>query len=124
MSKSKIFSIQKLFLDFLVEQQLWEQAAAGWPRRWAQAKGPLGAAMLSLRCLGWSWPEPFRVVTDSGATMSLTEFLPKAVEDAVRCAGRRRAERAFAAHLRKRGDYVGDSGGEVEERACLAELLG
>ena len=100
--------------------QLWTRASCKWPRCWRQVRGPLGAAWLTLRRFGWSWVDPVRVQTDLGATICLTEFSPKAIEDALNCAGMRRAERAFASHLRNKGQYDDECGQPVDEQICVA----
>ncbi len=49
------------------------------PRTWAEVRGPLGAAYLSLRRLGWTFVTPFQISTDDGAVISLTDTSPEMV---------------------------------------------
>ena len=50
------------------------------PRLWSQVRGPLGACLLSARRLGWTWPDPFRFISDEGAEFKLTEISPKSLQ--------------------------------------------
>ncbi len=49
------------------------------PRNWAEVRGPLGAAHLALKKVGWAFCTPFQLRTHDGCILSLTDTSPKQV---------------------------------------------
>ena len=47
-----------------------------WPSSWRMTRGPIGAAYLSLRRIGWKWTNPFTFVTDLGAEVMIPRIGP------------------------------------------------
>ena len=106
-----------------VLRQRWSLVSASWPSSWRHVKGPLGAAHLSLKRLGWCWVDAFRIMTDEGILLSFIEHSPKAIRDALRHAVRRGLERDLLKHLCKRGEWVGLDGGPLKSRICVGSVL-
>ncbi len=56
------------------------------PRSWAEVRGPLGAAHLALRKLGWAFRTPFQLETHTGDIINLTDTSPKQVNSLLQAA--------------------------------------
>ena len=72
---------------------LWENARCY--DRWGRARGPIAVARLEVLRIGWGWGPPFTLVTESGATLTLTTASPAAVRAAATEAVRRGLARAL-----------------------------
>ena len=46
------------------------------PSSWRQVRGPIGAAYLSLKRIGWTFSTPFQITDSTGRTFSLTDTAP------------------------------------------------
>ena len=55
----------------------WQRSFTCKPTRWQQVRGPIGAAILSAKRLGWNIEHPTRWYTDQGETLELTKASPK-----------------------------------------------
>ena len=75
---------------------MWRTVARKWPRSFAQARGPIGAAKLELDRAGWLWPSPFVLQDDEGEFIQLTTWSPQAVKDRLFSSANRRNEAHFA----------------------------
>jgi hypothetical protein len=64
-------------------------------RAWRRVKGPIAAAALTLARIGWRFDGPFELVTDEGATITLTVSSPAMVKSLAREGMRRELERAL-----------------------------
>ena len=89
---SRHFALRKL-------AQHWGDFAASWPDKWVDVKGPVSAAYLSLLRLGWSWPEPFKLVDQNGTSRAITNHSPKELGIHVKEAYRCRLEKLAAAKM-------------------------
>ena len=73
------------------------------PRRWGQARGPGGAAWLTLERLGWTWPRAWEFATRSGEVINLSTASPKLVQRLLAEETRAGLEREATAALLRRG---------------------
>ena len=62
----------QLFVDLPRLHQLAGRVLACLPTRWGDVRGPLGAAALSMKRIGWNFVHPFLVRTDTGVELALT----------------------------------------------------
>jgi len=109
-------------------RQAWQECFQQRPLRWSQVRGPIGAALLCIDRLGWSWPGPFVMVSPRGEHYKFTEHSPAMVANVIRRAYREKHETLAARR-------VGADGADVSldrvrkllrgnrllpsERACL-----
>ena len=68
----------------------------GFPEKWAHTKGPTARARLELKRLSWDFKDPFRVVTDQGDTVVLTQSSPALLAKMLRAAQQRKREMTLA----------------------------
>ncbi len=66
---------------------------------WAQVRGPIGAAAVTLARVGWSFASPFVLCDSAGNEHPLTATSPTLVRDLLRAATREAIERAVGARL-------------------------
>ena len=59
--------------------RLWRLSLCG-PKGWRSARGPMAVARLEAKRLGWSFDDPFTLVTAQGHRIPLTEFSPRMVQ--------------------------------------------
>ena len=83
--------------------KLWQAHRRRKPKRWADARGPLDAAGLTLARLGWSWPTPWTLVTEQGVELDVDATAPKMVRWFLTEGARRGLEEDVGARLRKQG---------------------
>ena len=57
-------------------RRLWWRAQPNACTAWRKVNGPLAAAAMSLRRIGWSWPEPFTFIDDLGTKLNVTMCSP------------------------------------------------
>ena len=70
------------------------------PKRWADVRGPIGAAALCMKRIGWTFVHPFLVRTDSGVELALTAVSPAMIGWHVRTAWKQYECRAAGRLLR------------------------
>jgi len=80
-------------------RDVWMEAAASVPKKWEKSEGPLHAAMLELRRIGWEAADPFVLVTDLEGKVKLAETPPKMLAKMLKDAVQRMHERNLAAKL-------------------------
>ncbi len=66
-------------------------------KAWRRIRGPIGAAALTLRRIGWSFTSPFTVTDDRGVEITLTHTTPQLLTDQLTEGVRRSLERQVAA---------------------------
>ena len=78
--------------------QAWRDARPWEVRRWADSRGPLANAALSLKRIGWqACQTPLEVTDDYGATVSLLASSPALFKQVMVAAVTRQMERELAA---------------------------
>ncbi len=75
----------------------WRGAEPTRCRRWTDVRGPLSAAALSARRLGWEFVGPLELQDDRGYRVLLSDASPRMVADLLRDGARRQRERKIAA---------------------------
>ncbi len=75
----------------------WRAANPTTCKRWADVRGPMAAAVLSARRLGWTFAGPFTLDDDRGCRIVLTQQSPAMVAAELRDGARRQRERRIAA---------------------------
>ena len=78
-------------------KRLWRRALPGNVRTWGDIRGPMCAAIMSARRLGWRFKGPFDLVMEDGIPLALQEISPAMVERWAQRAWQHRTERAMAA---------------------------
>ena len=81
----------------------WQGAQCKRPGRWGQVRGPLGAAALTLRRLGWAWNSAFVFTSPQGHQCELTAWAPAAIKKLLVRAEQARQEQRAAANLKEAG---------------------
>ena len=74
----------------------WEKVQKEAPKRWRQVRGPIGAAIMSGRRLGWDMEHAFEWRTDAGVTVRLAQDSPALVKWHIEQSARRSIERRVA----------------------------
>ena len=92
------------------------------PSTWKHVRGPMAAAWLSLRRVGWQWPSAFTLINEDGVEVVLTKWTPKALQDMLRISLRRKLEERMAARLAAKG-WRGADGGLVQPRVSMGPVL-
>ena len=85
------------------------------PRTWGEVRGPLGAAVLSLRRIGWVFDNCLTLITDKGVKLPLTSTSPALVAYHAQVAWKRVLARDAARTL-------GFSGAQADPTAFQKEL--
>ena len=80
-------------------RQAWQDAKPEEVRGWRDCQGPLAAAVLSLRRMGWQTKGPFVWIDDLGQELRLTELSPKLTQSLLYAGIQRSLERRLAAKL-------------------------
>ena len=57
-------------------RRMWWQAQPNACTAWRKVKGPLVAAAMSLRRIGWYWLDPFTFIDDLGTKLNVTMCSP------------------------------------------------
>ncbi len=65
-------------------------------KAWRNVRGPIGAAALSLRRIGWEFATPFTLIDDRGIELTLTHSTPQLLKDQLVDGVRRSLERQMA----------------------------
>ena len=81
----------------------WHAVQARPPKGWAQCRGPIGAAALSAKRLGWDVGHPWKWRTDNGIEFSLLEASPRLIEWHIRQTWSRITCCRVADNLRSKG---------------------
>ena len=102
-------------------RRIWVGALERAPTKWAQVRGPVGAALLSVQRLGWSWPEPFVLHDPRGTVFKLTEIAPSMLRRLLRHGMREFLERQCAANLHAAG-YLGREGCALAQRVSFGPV--
>ena len=100
----------------------WEQVQGSWPTRWGQVRGPLGAAHLTLRRVGWSWPSAFTFTDADGRPHVLTRVSPRMVQRLLEEAVKTKQEQGLAASLQREGARAADGWRPFCGRASMAAV--
>ena len=85
-------------------------------------RGPLGAAFLTLRRIGWTWPRPFVFASVAGHEYSLIEVTPRFVQDALLADWHASLEQHVARKFRALGGTKPD-GTPTEDRVSAAAIV-
>ena len=56
--------------------RMWWDADPGRCSSGRRVRGPLTAAAMSLKRIGWKWPDPFTFTDDFGVTLNGTSYSP------------------------------------------------
>ena len=83
--------------------RLWQAMRSRGVKRWADARGPLDAAWLTLRRLGWDWTEPWAMTTDEGVRIPFRLVGPKMLKRHLCTSSRRQLEAQVGRRLREQG---------------------
>ena len=67
-------------MDIRALRRRWLEAAPEEVHLWKQVRGPLAAAMMSARRIGWESVEPFVWLTDNGVKLHMAQNAPKLIE--------------------------------------------
>ena len=84
-------------------RRLWPAAFPGNVRNWSQAAGPMSAAVMSARRLGWKFSGPFVVVLPTGVRVPLTAVSPALIRRLAEDAWRGKTEQELAKKWLKDG---------------------
>ncbi len=76
------------------------------PRTWGEVRGPLGAAVLSLRRIGWTFDNSLTLLTDEGVKLPLTSTSPALIAYHAQVAWKRTTARSAARTLGFDGSQV------------------
>ena len=74
---------------------------------WSSSRGPVSAAELSLRRMGWQWKEAFIFIDDVGEQVTVTEHSPALIRRFLKLSWQRRMERKAAQSLVQIHDLKG-----------------
>jgi len=83
-------------LDLRLLRDGWHGVLQDAPQQWRQVRGPIGAAVMSARRIGWDVSHPFEWVTDEGLLLMLAQESPALVAWHVEQSAQRLVERRVA----------------------------
>ena len=84
---------------------MWRQIKLQTPKRWMDIRGPIGAAILSIKRLRGEWHEPFVLTSDLGVQIPFLVVGPKFLGLEMARAYRRNLERAAASRAGLQPDH-------------------
>ena len=62
--------------SLLALRRIWERGKMQRPEYWRKVRGLVGATLLSLQRLGWTWPSPFQFFDENNTEFLLTTISP------------------------------------------------
>ena len=108
-------------LDLPELRRIWDGAMDSAPMKWGQVRGPVGAALLSAKRIGWSWHSPFALRDADGTEIKLTEVAPRMFQQRLQFGVRRVLEVQCSANLHAAG-YVGNKGRKLANRVSFGAV--